>query len=84
MTQQVDAFLRDLIGGGEDEIRILDIEWDTVDAGLNTGYATPEFAGSPVLVYQAPDGGVRSTPLTEDAYHRCREAMLADIKQLGS
>jgi hypothetical protein len=27
--------------------------------------------------------GVRSEPLTEDAYQRCREAMLADIQQLG-
>jgi hypothetical protein len=84
MTQQMDAFLRDFIGYGQDQITNLDIEWETYNEGLKTGYATPEFAGRPVLVYQAPDGGVRSEPLTEDAYHRCREAMLADIQQLGS
>ena len=80
----MDAFLRDFIGHGEDEITVLDIEWGTVNPGPNTKNATPEFPGSPVLVYQAPDGGVRSKPLTEDACHRCREAMLADIQQLGS
>ena len=84
MTQQMDAFLRDFVGYGEDKIKILDIEWETNNEAPNTGYGTPEFAGRPVLVYQDPDGGVRSKPLTEDAYHRCREAMLADIHQLGS
>ena len=70
MTQQMDAFLRGFIGYDEHQITNLDVEWEP--------------AGAPVLVYQAPDGGVRSEPLTEDAYHRCREAMLADIQQLGS
>jgi hypothetical protein len=84
LTQHMDVFLRDFVGYGEDKIKILDIEWETVDEALNTGYGAPELAGRPVLVYQDPDGGVVSKPLTEDAYHRCREAMLADIQQLGS
>jgi hypothetical protein len=84
LTQHMDAFLRDFVGYGEDTITILDIEWETFNEALNTGYGTPEFTGRPVLVYQAADGGVRSKPLTEDAYHRCREAMLAEIQQLAS
>ena len=69
MTQQMDAFLRDFIGYGQDQITNLDLE---------------SLGGSAVLVYQAPDGGMRSKPMTEDACRRCREAMLADIQQLGS
>ena len=84
MIQQMDVFLRDFIGYRQDQITILDIEWETHNEGLNAGYAAPAVAGSPVLVYQAPDGGLRSKPLTEDALHRCREALLADIQQLGS
>jgi hypothetical protein len=84
LTQHMDAFLRDFVGHGEDRVTILDIEWDTFNEALDTGYGTPEFAGRLVLVYQDPDGDVRSKPLTEDASHRCREAMLADIQQLGS
>jgi len=84
MTQQMDAFLRDFVGYGEGEVKVLDIEWGTVNEELNTVIATPEFAGRPVLVYQPADGRVRYKPLTEDACRRCREAMLADIQQLSS
>ena len=84
MIQQMDAFLRDFIGYGQDQITNLDIEWETHNEELNATYATPALAGSPVLVYQAPDGHLRSKPLTEDAHRRCREALMADIEQLGS
>jgi hypothetical protein len=84
MVQQMDVFLRDFIGYQQDQITNLDIEWETDTEELNAGYAAATLAGFPVLVYQAPDGGLRSKPLTEDELHRCREALLADIQQLGS
>jgi hypothetical protein len=34
----MDAFLRDFVGYGEDTITILDIEWETFNEALNTGY----------------------------------------------
>jgi hypothetical protein len=80
MTQQMDAFLRDFIGFGQDQITNLDFEWETYNEGVNAAAV----AGPPVLVYQAPDGGMRSKPMTEDVCHRCREAMRADIQQLAS
>ena len=81
---QMDAFLRDFIGYRQDQIRNLDIQWETHNEELNATYATPALAGSPVVVYQAPDGDLKSKPLTEDAHRRCREALMADIQQLGS
>jgi hypothetical protein len=84
MVQQMDVFLRDFIGYRQDQITDLDIEWETRPEGLNAGYATTTPAGSPVLVYKDPDGSLRSKPLTDDALHRYREALLADLQQLGS
>jgi hypothetical protein len=84
MTQQMDVFLREFIGFRQDQITRLDIDWEPCNEGLHAGHAAPTPAGSPVLVYQAPDGGLRSKPLTEDALHRCREALMADLQQLGS
>jgi hypothetical protein len=71
LTQHMDVFLRDFVGYGEDKIKILDIEWETVDEALNTGYGAPELAGRPVLVYQDPDGGVVSKMRTTGAVRRC-------------
>ena len=84
MVQQMDVFLQDFIGYHQDQITNLDIEWEAHTEGLDAGCsaATPE--GVPALVYKAPDGNLRSKPLTEDALHRYREALLADIQQLGS
>jgi hypothetical protein len=84
MVQQLEVFLRDFIGYHQDQITFLDIEWETPTEGLNAGYAAATPAGSPVLVYRGPDGSLRSKPLTDDALHRCREALLADLQQLGS
>ena len=84
MVQQMDAFLRDLIGYQQNQITNLDIEWETHNEGLGTGYAAPTVVGSLVLVYRSPDGTLRSKPLTEEALHRYRDALLADIQQLGS
>ena len=84
MVQQTDAFLRDFIGYHQDQITNLDIEWETHTEEPDAGYATQMPAGSPVLVYRAPDGSLRSKPLTDDALHRYREALLADLQQLGS
>ena len=69
MSQGMDAFLRGFIGYDENQIANLDIEWEP--------------SGPPVLVYQAPNGAMRATPMTEDACHRCRDAFLADILELG-
>jgi hypothetical protein len=33
----MDGFLRDFVGYGEDKIKVLDIEWETVDEALNAG-----------------------------------------------
>jgi hypothetical protein len=71
--------VQDFIGYGQDQIANLDIDWQTYNGGLNA----PALAGLPVLIYQAPDGGMRSKPLTEDACHRCRQALLADIQETG-
>ncbi len=84
MVQQIDVFLRDFIGYHQDQITNLDIEWETHTEGLNSGYATATPEGPPVLVYKDPDGSLRSKPLTDDALHRYREALLADLQQLGS
>ena len=84
MVQQMDVFLRDFIGYHQDQITNLDIEWEAHTEGLDAGYAAATPEDSPVLVYKAPDGSLRSKPLTEDALHRYREALLADIQQLGS
>ena len=84
MTLQLDAFLRDFIGYRQDQITNLDIEWEAHNEGLDAVSAAPALASSPVLVYRAPEGGLRSKPMTEDAVDRCREALLADIQQLGS
>jgi hypothetical protein len=84
VVQQTDAFLQDFIGYHQDQITNLDIEWETHTEGHNGGGAAPTLVVAPVLVYRAPDGSPRSKPLTEDALHRYREALLADIKQLGS
>jgi hypothetical protein len=81
---QLDAFLRDFIGLGQDQVTNLDLEWEPHNEGLNAAYATHTLAGSPVLVYKASDGVLRSKPLTEDAYRHCREALIADIQELGS
>jgi hypothetical protein len=70
MTQQMDAFLSDFIGYRHDQITHLDVEWEPV--------------GPPVLLYQAPDGAIRSKPMTEEAFHRCRNASMADIQELGT
>ncbi len=84
MTLQLDAFLRDFIGLRQDQITYLDIEWETYDNGLDAASAASALASPPVLVFRAPpDGGRRSKPMTEDAVDRCREALLADIQQLG-
>jgi hypothetical protein len=84
MIQQTDVFLRDFIGYHQHQITNLDIEWETHTEGFEAGYATSTLAGSPVLVYRAPDGSLRSKPLTDDALHRYRDALLADLQQLGS
>lgn len=84
LTQQLDAFLRDFIGYRQDQITQLDIDWDTHNEGFNSGNAAFTLAACPVLVYQVFNGSLRSKPLTEDALQRCRDAMLADIQQLGS
>lgn len=84
MVQQTDIVLQDLIGYHQNQITNLDIEWETPTEGLNAGYAAPTLAGGPVLVYRAPDGSLRSKPLTEDELHRYREALLADIQKLGA
>ena len=84
MVQQTDVFLRDFIGYHQNQITSLDIEWETHTEVVSGGHAAPTPAGSPILVYRAPDGSLRSKPLTEDALHRYREALLADIQQLGS
>ena len=84
MVEQMDVFLRDFIGYQENQITNLDIEWETDNDGLNAGDAASTLPGSPMLVYQAPDGSSRSEPLTEDALQRFRDAMLADIQRLGS
>ena len=70
MTLQMDDFLRDFIGYDEHQITNLDVEWEP--------------AGPAVLVYQAPDGAMRAKPMTEDAYHRCRDAFMADLQQLAA
>ena len=70
MTQQTDAFLRVFIGYDEDQITNLDVEWEP--------------AGPAFLVYQAPDGAMRSKPLTEEASHLLRDASMADLHDLGS
>ena len=80
MTQQMDAFLRDFIGYGQRQVTNLDIEWETYSEGPGAAALT----GPPVLVYQAPDGRMMSKPMTKDALHRCREALMADIQRLGS
>ena len=80
MTERMDAFLRSFIGYGQDEITNLDVEWETRSEGLNN----EALAGSPVLVYQAPDGDMKFKPMTEDACCRCREALMADLQQLAS
>ena len=80
LVQEMDVFLRDFIGYQENQITNLDIEWET-DDGLA---AVSPLRGSPILVFQAPDGSSRSKPLTGDALQRFRDAMLADIQKLGS
>jgi hypothetical protein len=82
MIQQMDAFLREFIGYQQDQISSLGIEWQAHNEGLDAAYAVPTLAGSPALVYRAPDGGLSSKLLTEDAFRRCREAMPADIQQM--
>ena len=84
MVQQTDVFLRDFIGYHQHQITNLDIEWETHTEVVSGGYAGPTPAGFPILVSRAPDGSLRSKPLTEDALHRYRDALLADIQQLGS
>lgn len=84
MVQQMDVVLEDLIGFHQSQITNLDVEWETHRDGLDTEGAAPTRAGAPVLVYRAPDGSLRSKPLTEEALHRYRDALLADIQQLGS
>ena len=84
MVQQEDIFLRHFIGYQHNQITNLDIEWETNNAGRDAGHAAPTLAGCPVLVYRAPDGTLGSKALTEDALDRYREALLADIQQLGS
>jgi hypothetical protein len=68
----MDAFLRSFIGYSQDQITNLDIEWETYSEGLNTEAS----AGS-----LAPDGGMKIKPMTEDACHRCRDALLADLQR---
>jgi hypothetical protein len=70
MTQQTNAFLREFIGYDEHQITNLDVEWEP--------------AGPAVLVYHAPDGAMRSKPMTEEACHLFRNASIADIQELGS
>ena len=84
MVQHMDVFLRDFIGYHQNQITNLDIEWETHTDVVSGGYAAPTPAGSPRLVYRAPDGSMGAKPLTEDALKRYREALLADIHQLGS
>ena len=84
MTLQLDAFLRGFIGYRQDQITNLDIEWETHKRGLDAASAAPALPSPAVLVYRVPDGGLRSKPMTEDAVDQCRQALLADIQQLGS
>jgi hypothetical protein len=70
MTQQTNAFLREFIGYDEHQITNLDVKWEP--------------AGPAVLVYHAPDGAMRSKPMTEEACHLFRNASIADIQELGS
>jgi hypothetical protein len=57
----------------------LDIDWET----YNEGVEAAALVGPAVLIYQAPDGGMRTMQTTEDASDLCREALLSDIQQLG-
>ena len=84
MVHQTDDFLRDFIGYRQNQITDLDIEWETQLDRPQPGSRTRPPAETLVLVYRAPDGSLRSKSLTKDELHRYREALLADLQQLGS